>query len=126
VGDIIYYSYNNGTRHLYIMKIAEFVNNSDPTQNPVIKSHTAYPNPFYNNTTIKIELKQPETLKVSIYNLKGQLVKILSADGKVASSHELAWDGTTNNHIKASAGLYIYKVSTKSGANITGKLLLLK
>jgi len=126
VGDIIYYSYNNGTRHLYIMKIAEFVSNSNPTYSPAILSNTAYPNPFNNNTTIKIELKQPETLKVSIYNLKGQLVKTLSSNAKAALSHELIWDGTTKNNNKASAGLYIYKVSTKSSANITGKLLLQK
>jgi hypothetical protein len=126
-GNFIYYSSNRfGIRHLYIMQIEETVGNSDPTQTTAIISHSVYPNPFKDNTTIKINLKQPETLKAAIYNVKGQLVKILSADGKVASSHELAWDGTTNNYIKASAGLYIYKVSTKSGANITGKLLLLK
>lgn len=125
--NFIYYSTNRfGIRRLYIMQIVETVGNTDPTQIPAVISHTAYPNPFYNTTTISVKLKQPETLKAAIYNVKGQLVKTLSTDGKAAASHELIWDGTTNNNIKASAGLYFYRASTKSGAKFTGKLLLQK
>jgi hypothetical protein len=123
----LYYVYKTyQSRRLYIMKIVEYVDNSDPLQPPQVIFHSAYPNPFLENTTIKVSLKLPEILIVSIYNLKGQLLKTLSSNGKSALEHELVWDGKSENGITAAAGLYIYKASTRSGQSFSGKLMFLK
>jgi hypothetical protein len=123
------FSSNHGTLdhwHLQIGKIVDVVENVDLTQTPEVMSHSAYPNPFKDNTTIKITLNKPKTVQAAIYNLKGQLVKDISVNAKASLNHDLLWDGTTANNTKASAGLYFYKARTSSGKTITGKLLLQK
>jgi len=126
----IYYvhqgTYPTYPRYLKIMKIIETTGATDPSQTFAIISHTAYPNPFLENTTISISLKQPETLSVSVYNLKGQLVRILISQGKAELTHELTWDGKSDNGTTSAAGLYIYKATTQSGQRISGKLMLLR
>jgi hypothetical protein len=127
IGENISYAYRqNGTTYLYLMKIIEATGDADPIQSPAILSHSAYPNPFKDNTTIKITLNKPETAQASIYNLKGQLVKDITVNAKASLNHELLWDGTNSNNSKASTGLYFYKARTSSGKTITGKLLLQK
>ncbi|MBN2666822.1 MAG: T9SS type A sorting domain-containing protein [Bacteroidales bacterium] len=112
--------------YLYILKIVEYTANADPVQTPQVMSCTAYPNPFIDNTTIKVSLKQPEPLTVIIYNLKGQLVRTLTSQSKAELNHELDWDGKADIGNSSAPGLYVYKASTLSGKSISGKIILLK
>ncbi len=130
----VYFSHNNiyyvyktyDARRLYILKIVEYTSNTDPVQPPQILTASAWPNPFSNKTTLKVSLKQPEPLNITIYNLKGQLVRTLSQPGKAELIHELAWDGKADNGNITAPGLYIYQASTPSGKSISGKIILSK
>ena len=123
----LFYVYkSNLGMHLYILKIVDYTANTDPVQPPQIISAKAYPNPFADKATIKVSLKQPEPLTISIYNLKGQLVRTLSSQGKAELTHELLWDGETELGTNSATGLYIYKATTQSGRQISGKLMFLR
>ncbi|MFO7659305.1 MAG: FlgD immunoglobulin-like domain containing protein [Candidatus Cloacimonadaceae bacterium] len=125
--DNLFYVYkSNQGMHLYILKIVDYTNSSDPIQPPQILDTSAWPNPFTDVTTIKVSLKQPEPLTISIFNLKGQLVRTLSSKGKAELTHELLWDGKTDLGTTTAQGLYIYQASALSGHSITGKIVLLK
>jgi hypothetical protein len=112
--------------YLYILKIVEYTANADPVQIQQVMLCSAYPNPFFNQTSIKVSLKQPEAVTASIYNLKGQLVRTLSSQGKAELTQELVWDGKTDNGKVTAPGIYIYKTSTLSGQSITGKIIHLQ
>lgn len=123
----LYYVYKTSqTSYLYTMKIVEFTDVSDPVQPPQVISADAYPNPFNQQASIKVSLKQPEAVTVSIYNTKGQLIRNLSSQVKADIAHELGWDGKADNHCSASSGLYIYRITSKTGQQFSGKLMFIK
>ncbi len=95
---------------------------------PVIPTTTmlknAYPNPFNSNhsTTIGLDVKNGETATLTIYNVRGQIVKTYS---KEAGSHQISWNGLDENGTACGSGIYFYKLSTES-MNITKKMMIVK
>lgn len=123
----LFYVYKtNLGMHLYILKIVENTANTDPVQPPQILTASAFPNPFIDHATIKLTLKRSEPVILNIYNLKGQLIRILSSQGKAEFTHELNWNGTTDKGTRAAVGLYLYKAITSTGQSISGRLMLVK
>jgi len=84
-----------------------------------------YPNPFVNYTTITYSTEKQAPVQISIYNPKGQLVRRLVSETKVAGVHQIHWDGTDNQQHRVSAGMYLIRLHTDSGV-INRKTLLLK
>jgi hypothetical protein len=71
-----------------------------------------HPNPFNPSTAISFSVKdtsKPYTL--SIYNLKGQLVKTLVQGKLEKGSHVLVWDGTDLHGDAVASGIYHYRLS---------------
>lgn len=92
---------------------------------------TSYPNPFNESTTLNIELSKPSRLTVSIYNMKGQLVKTLLSQQYVQAKAQAKWDGVNQNNQVVSSGVYFYLVQIKNEADGSvlrkiGKLILLR
>ena len=91
----------------------------------VFKLSQNYPNPFNPTTTIKFQLPKQERVVLEIYNTLGERVKTLVNNVKDAGYYKLQWNGTNNNNIKVSTGVYIYRLT--AGQNVsTKKMLLLK
>lgn len=79
-----------------------------------------YPNPFNPVTTINFSLATDQEIALNIYNLKGELVRVL-ADGKYSKgNHKISFDGS-----KLSSGQYFYKLISDRGCK-TRKMLLIK
>ena len=85
-----------------------------------------YPNPFNPETTIEFYLPNQEYAEVNIYNVKGQLIKIIDKKLFSAGQNQVHWNGTDINGKHLSSGIYLYKVKTESGLQNTKKMLLLK
>lgn len=83
------------------------------------------PNPFRSRTAISYQLPAPGRIRLGIYNISGQLVKTLVDARQSAGLHSASWDGRDNSGRRASAGVYIYRLSTDSG-DLTGKMVLLR
>jgi len=84
-----------------------------------------YPNPFNPDTIIKYSLKEPTRLKLSIFNLKGQLVKHLVDANHTAGEHHVSWDGTDANGHPVSSGIYFYQMKTPNFSS-SRKMILSK
>jgi hypothetical protein len=84
-----------------------------------------YPNPFNPTTTISFDLAHPGNAKLSIYNIKGQLVKVLANGNLTPGSHHIVWDGRDNGNRGVSSGVYFYRLETP-GRTFTRKMLMLK
>ena len=52
----------------------------------------SYPNPFNPITTISYEIAKLSDVKISIYNTKGQLVKVLSDKLHEPGTYDLIWN----------------------------------
>lgn len=90
-----------------------------------IKFLTNYPNPFNPSTIIKFELSEQYQTEVSIYNIRGQLVKVLAKEHMDKGVHELTWNGLNETGDKCASGPYIYKVKCDDQIKVN-KMLMLK
>ncbi len=86
-----------------------------------------YPNPFNPNTKIRlaINVTKPLTVQIKIYNLKGQLIKILSRYINNSGTYDFLWNGTDEKGQSIASGIYFYQIQA-GGLKINSKMLLLK
>ena len=87
--------------------------------------HQNYPNPFNPQTTISFDMPKAGFANLSIYNVKGQLVKNLVNDNLDFGRHSVVWNGTDNNGKPVTSGLYLYRLTT-NGVTETKKMMLMK
>ncbi|NQV18158.1 MAG: T9SS type A sorting domain-containing protein, partial [Armatimonadetes bacterium] len=79
-----------------------------------------FPNPFNPETTICYQLSKSSPVELSIYNLKGQLIKTLVKEFKEKGQHSIIW-----NAEECSSGIYFYHLQTSEN-NLMKKMLLMK
>ena len=97
----------------------------DATTPAPISKLSNYPNPFNPNTTIAFTLAKAGKVSLSIYNMKGQLVKTLQQGNLESGDHRLNWNGLDDNGMEVSSGLYLYRLESE-GYTQTNKMLLMK
>jgi hypothetical protein len=78
-----------------------------------------FPNPFNSNTKLKYSLLQKSHVNISVYDITGQLVKVLINRKVEKGEYEILWDA--NN---LSSGVYFYKLSTDDQIIIRKSLLI--
>jgi hypothetical protein len=91
---------------------------------PVVLRQNA-PNPFINTTKIQFVIGRPSKVTLSVYNVRGQLVKTLLDRTAQEGEHSILWDGTSQAGSQVSPGIYFYVMSTPAGTQ-TKKLVLLR
>ncbi|MCY4603999.1 MAG: S8 family serine peptidase [Gemmatimonadetes bacterium] len=65
-----------------------------------------FPTPFNAEVTIPFALAEAGPVRLAVYNLMGQQVRVL-ADGWVeAGAHRVRWDGRTDMGVEAASGVY--------------------
>ena len=84
-----------------------------------------YPNPFNPVTTISYDLPQDSYVVLSIYDMKGSLVKNLVNEIRTAGMQSIQWNATNNIGLTVSAGVYLYSIEAGEFSQ-TKKMILLK
>jgi flagellar hook assembly protein FlgD len=84
-----------------------------------------YPNPFNPSTHISFSLPQTQHVRLSIYNMRGQLVKTLVNEKLKAGQNTLTWDGKDNRGNPVATGIYSYRIQS-NGQSISRKMMLMK
>ena len=84
-----------------------------------------FPNPFNPETTISYTLESAGPVKVSVFNLQGQVLQVLYDGNQSAGEHTMRWDGKLANGEAASSGTYLYRIET-AGQITTNKMILMK
>jgi hypothetical protein len=82
-----------------------------------------FPNPFNPTTVIRFSLPERTHVTLSIYNILGQRVATIVDEEMLAGTHDIKWDGSTEQGRKASTGIYLYRL--KAGDYIEAKKMLL-
>jgi len=88
----------------------------------VTNTAVAYPNPAPGRTTISYATSDEE-VSLTIYNLVGQVVKVLANDFHSAGTYDVLWDGTNQSGAVAPTGQYFYVLESPNA--VTTKSLLL-
>ncbi|MDA3838426.1 MAG: T9SS type A sorting domain-containing protein [Candidatus Delongbacteria bacterium] len=82
--------------------------------------HQNYPNPFNPTTEINFTLNHNSLTKLTVYNTKGEMVKILNNSKLAKGSYSYSFDGQDLN-----SGLYFYQLEVE-GVRSTKKMILMK
>lgn len=101
------------------------VDNYDEEIAPVVSNVSNYPNPFNPETTINFNMSKAGKASVSVFNLKGQLVKTILNDNVAAGTQSLVWNGTDTQSNAVASGVYFFRVKT-TNQTITKKMVLQK
>jgi hypothetical protein len=91
------------------------INSQHVSQNPITDSFTLEPEQFTpdndgrdDNLLIKYNPEKPGSLlTIIIFDISGKQIRKLVDNVLLASENTFSWDGFSDNHIKASAGIYI-------------------
>ncbi len=84
-----------------------------------------FPSPFNAEVTIPFALAEAGPVRLAVYNLLGQQVRVLADGGMAAGAHRVRWDGRTAAGVEAASGVY-WVVLQVSDAVQTAKLALIR
>lgn len=84
-----------------------------------------YPNPFNPTTTIEFNSPASAQMKLEIFNLKGQLVKVLVNEILPGGRHSVVWNGTDAGGRAVGSGVYMYRLTSPWGS-ANSRMLMVK
>ena len=84
-----------------------------------------YPNPFNAGTTIRFTLPRTSAVRLTVYDLTGQIVSYLVDGTRTAGTHLIHWDGRDDRGNSLASGPYLYRLQADSRSR-TRQMLLLK
>jgi len=84
-----------------------------------------FPNPFNPVTSITFELPTSSYVKITIFNLQGELVRTLFTGAQGPGRYPLLWDGADETGAKVASGLYFLRMDA-DGFTDMKKIMLIK
>ncbi len=84
-----------------------------------------YPNPFNNETQIEYAIPEPARVRIIIYNVMGQKVRLLVDEMQEPGYKRINWDGRSDNGSLIVSGVYFFKMEVNN-TKLVQKILLQK
>ncbi len=99
--------------------------NAEIAQIPVgFTLHQNYPNPFNPTTTISFTLTKPSNVRLEIFNIRGEKVRLLANEYFHSGYWTAVWDSKNDNGLTVPSGMYMYRMITGTGIQVKNMLLL--
>ncbi len=115
----------NGNRSVTpLFELNTGVNLNEISEQSVLAQN--YPNPFSAITTIPYQLDKASNVKLSVFNLVGEKVKILVNEHRNAGYHEVVWDASDLNGKQMSNGIYFFRLEIGNSPAETKKGILIR
>ena len=91
-----------------------------PTQTTLLAN---FPNPFNPDTYIPYQLHAPAQVRLSIYDVRGALIRELDLGYRVAgpyltSANAAHWDGRDHRGQRVASGVYLYRLQAGPVAHV--------
>lgn len=83
-----------------------------------------YPNPFNPETTIRFQLPGAEHVRVTVYNMNGQLVSTLVDAELTSGYHSVVWHATDATGNGVPSGVYLYRIEAGSYHDVKKMILM--
>jgi len=118
------------TNDVYVFNTQSLQQNNSALAASGLGRIRAVPNPYYAHSTYELNqftrqlrfMNLPEKCKIRIYNLAGQLIRVL--DKTDASTSILTWDLLTANQLPIGSGVYIFHVDAPGVGEYTGRVVV--
>ena len=87
--------------------------------------HQNYPNPFNPVTKLRYDLPQDSQVKVTVYDMLGNVISNLVDDNQNSGYKSVQWNATNNQGQQVSSGVYLYSIEAGDFRQ-TKKMIFLK
>ncbi|MBN2829359.1 MAG: T9SS type A sorting domain-containing protein [Candidatus Cloacimonetes bacterium] len=84
---------------------------------------SAYPNPFNPDTTIEFNVMMEEKASLTIFNIRGQVVKDYPEFD--SGKHSVVWSGDDKHGKRVASGVYFYRLKTQT-VDVVKKMIMIK
>lgn len=98
----------------------------EPKLPEAIELYGNYPNPFNPETSIRFGLPAEMTVRLRIFNLLGQEIRVLEGGRLTAGEHAILWDGRDHSGAVQPSGIYFYMLEANGQPHAVQKMTLLK
>ncbi len=106
----------NGKVYCYSGGLDAYVNiDEDINIENIFEQLKNYPNPFTNETKILFELSEESYVIISIYNIRGEKIRVLIDEIIPAGTHTVTWNGKSQSGQLLQSGIYFYELKTDFG-----------
>lgn len=100
------------------------INGGDGTENTIgnandYKLYQNYPNPFNPTTKISYRINYEGQVTLQVYNLVGQVIKVLVSEVQAPGRYEVEFDGS-----EFTSGVYLYKLQINGFTSVKRMTLL--
>lgn len=92
----------------------------------VARLFPVHPNPFNPVATIRYEVARSARVRLAVYDVRGQLVRVLADAVMAAGMHEVVWQGDDARGLRAASGVYLARLSVENSPPLVEKMVLLK
>ena len=82
------------------------------------------PNPFESSTLIGFDLPERAHISLAVYDVGGELVRVLAEEEWPAGRHSVAWDGVDGAGARVAPGIYFTRMEAGRFAEIRKMILL--
>ncbi len=125
LGNVLYFNaYGDGVGH----ELWRY----DPAATPVNDQYASrlaldqnYPNPFNPTTTISFQLDRRQHVTLSVFDVRGELVRVLVNGTMPGGPHREKWDGRDNDGKNLASGVYFLQLRA-SDHTLARKMVMLK
>jgi hypothetical protein len=101
-------------------------NNASAAPTPALTplTLTVQPNPFNPAAVITFDLAVAAPVRLSVFDLRGHLVRTLADDQREAGAYRFRWDGRDNQGQDAPAGIYLCRLQAGEAAAVQRMALI--
>ena len=123
-GDVVPYDQPIGPRLNAYRALTQSVTSVEPSPTPGgVSLGEAWPNPFTTNATIGFSISQAGPVRLSIYDVRGRMVRDLIAGTLPAGRHTALWDGRAFDGQTLGSGVY-FAVLERGGVRASRRIVL--
>jgi len=80
-----------------------------------LQSAKVQPNPLNPSTVLSFTTSREGTVRVTVYDMQGRLVKTLLNEYRPAGAQTIAWDGSSNARTHVASGVYFLRIESAEG-----------
>jgi hypothetical protein len=111
-----------------VVLVAEYIANVDESSSDLPESSALsvpFPNPFNPRTTIDFALNRQQRVNISVFDMAGRRIDVLTERIYDAGSHAITWDGRDSEGREVSPGTYLVRLRTQDSVG-SKKVVLLR
>ena len=79
---------------------------------------------FNPSTTVNFYMDKADDVKINVYNVKGQLINVITEDRFDEGFHNVTWNGTDLKGNDCASGIYFFRMETRTEKQMVKGILM--